>query len=86
MAYAGMRLSKMARHRIWVTASLGSVNFLLRPKEYQCGIMDDSEYAAPWSSRVTFALGIRLLVVFGPMRCHVCIAQFLSLSSLLWRM
>ena len=28
MAYAGMRLSKMAKHRIWVTTSIESANFL----------------------------------------------------------
>ena len=29
VAYAGMRLSKMAKHRIWFTTSLGSANILL---------------------------------------------------------
>jgi hypothetical protein len=29
VAYAGVRLSKMAKHRIWVTTSLESADFLL---------------------------------------------------------
>jgi len=29
VAYAGVRLSKMAKHRIWVTTSLETANFLL---------------------------------------------------------
>jgi hypothetical protein len=33
MAYVGARLSKMAKHRIGVTTSLESANFLLGEKE-----------------------------------------------------
>src|SRR6267154_2018623 len=33
VAYAGVRLSKMAKYRIWVTTSLESANFLLGQEE-----------------------------------------------------
>ena len=48
MAYAGVRLSKMAKHRIWVTTSLESANFLLGQKgnniEEEFGILATLPY------------------------------------------
>ena len=53
MAYAGVRLSKMAKHRIWVTMSVESANFLL-------GLEKTSEEKFGFLAALPYCLNVQL--------------------------